>query len=177
MFAPILAVTLAVTLATPQPPSNPLRLDIEIDPIAFALDGFSLHVGIGQGRYRLDLGAFGLTVPEAIHGQKDFQSSFAGYGAKFDVFLNDDGWGPFAGIEGGFTRMTVVDIETSRSADDSAFGGGLRAGWRIQLPKDFYLSPWIGVGYRFGQDLNVAGRTYDNNPITIFPTVHLGRRF
>jgi hypothetical protein len=56
-------------------------------------------VGIGKGRYRFDLGAFGLTLPEAIHGQKDFRSSFTGYGAKFDVFLNEDGWGLFAGVQ------------------------------------------------------------------------------
>lgn len=162
---------------TPAPATNPLRLDIEIDPIAYALDGFSLHVGLGKGRYRLDLGAFGLELPEAIHGQEDFRSSFAGYGAKLDVFLHDDGWGPFMGLEGGFTTMTIVDTLSSQSAEDRAFGGGLRAGWRIQLPSSFYITPWVGVGYRFSEDPQIAGRTYENSPITNFPTVHFGHRF
>jgi hypothetical protein len=176
MITSMLLSSLLVATAPASAP-NPLRLDIEIDPIAYALDGFSLHLGMGTGRYRLDLGAFGLELPEAIHGQRDFRSSFAGYGAKFDVFLHDDGWGPFMGFEGGFTTITIVDTLSSRSAEDRAVSGGVRAGWRIQLPSDFYVTPWVGVGYRFSEDAQIAGRTYQNNPITVFPTFHLGYRF
>lgn len=174
------AETSNTTAELPAPKTQdhaPIHVDVEIDPIAYALDGFSLHVGLNKGRYRLDLGAFGLAMPEFVHGQDGFDASFAGFGGKFDVALHEDGWGPFASLEGAYTRLTVRDRQTTQSADDPALGVGVRVGWRFNVVDNFYVVPWVGVGYRFGSDVNVAGRVFENNNITVFPTVHLGYRF
>ncbi|REL32920.1 hypothetical protein DYD21_13970 [Rhodohalobacter sp. SW132] len=61
--------------------------DIDIDPIAFALNGFSIHGGYVTGAYRFDLGIFGLDLPEWVHGNEDFDSSFIGAGWKVDRFF------------------------------------------------------------------------------------------
>ncbi|MFO0658259.1 MAG: hypothetical protein U0165_00270 [Polyangiaceae bacterium] len=50
--------------------TSEFHADFEVDPTAYVLDGYSLHVGLGQGRFRLDLGAFAMKVPGAIHGNK-----------------------------------------------------------------------------------------------------------
>ncbi len=85
-----------------------LRADVEIDPTAFVLDGFSLHSGLGTGHWRVDLGVFGMTVPEAVHGQDGFDLSFDGYGATLQCFLFKPQTGGFVGVDGGVIRARVA---------------------------------------------------------------------
>src|SRR5262245_36496062 len=62
---------------TPAPaPSRALdprfHADVEIDPTAYVLGGYSLHVGLGWRRVRVDLGAFAMTLPGAFVPGDDF---------------------------------------------------------------------------------------------------------
>lgn len=155
-----------------------LTLDVEIDPIAYLASGYSLHVGFERSRYRLDLGAFAAELPEPIHGNEGFDVRYGGFGAKLDIFLDRDRSGAFAGIEAGRIDVDVVDRATQMLEATSRFQAGLRAGWRIALPSDFYVTPWIGVGYAVGAgDRMVANRMFRDSPIVVFPTVHFGRLF
>jgi hypothetical protein len=158
--------------------SNRLQVDVEIDPIAYVASGYSLHAGFGWNRYRVDLGAFAAEMPEFMHGNEDFEVGFDGYGAKFDVFWRTDRVGPFAGVQAGLVNVSVVE-KASRIVDtDTRFQPGARIGWRIGMPADFYLTPWVGVDYAFGAaDRVVAGKTFEEGHWSFFPTVHVGRRF
>jgi len=151
--------------------------DLELDPTAYALDGFSLHAGVGWGKLRLDLGVFGLTVPEFVHQQHDFDVAFDGYGVKVQYFPFAEQRGLFFGLDGAYSRSSVRLEGSQLSARDNQFALGGNAGYRIDLVGGFYLTPWLGVAYAFGaQDVTLGGKTFTANPLIIFPALHLGFR-
>lgn len=153
------------------------RFDFELDPLAYALDGYSLHVGAGWGRYRFDVGNFALGLPSWLHGQEDFKASFGGFGVKLDAFLNDEEQvGAFVGLESAYTVVQIQDDRTRQSASARTISAGARIGYRFELPANLYVSPWVGFGYRLGDMPVAGGRAFEMSPWTIFPTIHLGYR-
>lgn len=153
------------------------RFDFEIDPLAYALDGYSLHVGAGWGRYRFDVGNFALGLPQWLHGQEDFDASFGGFGVKLDAFLNDEQQlGAFLGLESSYTVIRVEDERSGQSDSARTISAGARVGYRFELPANLYVSPWVGFGYRFGGLPVAGGRTFEMSPWAVFPTIHIGYR-
>jgi hypothetical protein len=167
----------AAPLASSEPPA-PVEVDVEIDPIAYVASGYSLHVGLGRGRYRLGLGAFAAALPQVFHGNDGFDVGMHGFGAKLDVFWRGERAGPFAGLEAGLVDLAVVDQASSTLDRGNRFLAGARIGWRFALPAAFYATPWVGVGYAFGaSDRTIAGRPFSDSPLVVFPTLHVGRVF
>jgi hypothetical protein len=181
MTKPTLLLALLTTAALLSPaaadvPAD-LRADAEIDPTAYALGGYSLHVGAGAGRVRVDLGAFALDVPDFVHGNDGFSSSFHGYGAKLQVFASPARRGAFAGIGLGLVEQTVRRDGSASAAFDTQGSIDLHVGWRFELPAQLYATAWIGGGRTIGEDdLVVDGEAFDQSPWTVFPAVHLGYR-
>ncbi len=156
----------------------PDHADVEIDPTAYALSGNSIHVGIGFGHLRVDLGNFGLALPQFTHGDDGFDVRFDGFGAKLHYYLRTEQTGLFVGAGASLARVRVHLQGTDLGADDKQLGTGVEVGYRIALPGHFYVTPWLGVGYDFGADkVTLGGKTYDPNPVTIFPAIHLGYQF
>lgn len=157
----------------------PLHVDAEIDPTAYVLSGNSIHVGIGTGKLRVDLGNFALAVPEFVHGNDGFDAAFDGYGVKLQLFpFSDEQHGMFAGVDGGVSRVLVQRQGTDLAARHTEVGFGVHIGYRISIVDRFYATPWIGVGYQFGaKDATLAGATYKSTSFNIFPAVHLGYQF
>lgn len=180
-LATALLVTLAVPAGADAPPApvGPVdprfHADVEVDPTAYVLDGYSLHAGLGWERWRLDLGAFALAVPDFVHGQDGFEQSFDGYGAKVQYFFFAPQRGLFAGLDAGVAR-TLVRLEGTDSARrDTQVSVGVNAGYRIEIAGGVYATPWVGVGYAVGaEDVTLGGKTFDGNPWLFFPAVHLG---
>lgn len=164
--------------ATDRSPSS-FHGDFEVDPTAYVLDGFSLHVGLGWKRLRVDLGNYAMALPRALGGSPDFDVSFDGYGAKAQLFLfSDEQRGGFVGVDAGVTRMNVRRDGTDLANRQSLLGVGVNLGWRFTFGPHFYATTWIGFGYSFGaSDVTLAGATYTPSRFTIFPAVHLGYRF
>jgi hypothetical protein len=153
-----------------------MRFDVEVDPIAYALDGYSLHVGVGSGRYRFDVGNFALGMPQWLHGQDGFDARFGGFGVKLDAYLNPAQTGGFVGLESAYTLISVVDRRSGQQGTGRGVSAGVRVGWRFELASGFYATPWVGVGYRFGEEVAAGGRAFEMSPWTVFPTVHIGYR-
>jgi len=174
MKALAVAILAVPALAT----ADSLHADVEVDPTAYALDGDSVHVGVGTGRLRVDLGSFAERLPQFVHGDDGFDVSFSGFGAKLQVFLSDDRRGWFAGVDGGVLRILAQRQGSDEAATEHEVSVGVHAGYRIQLPGDFYVTPWLGVGYDFGaRDITLAGATYRPSAISVFPAVHFGYAF
>ncbi|MDO9019299.1 MAG: hypothetical protein Q8S73_25185 [Deltaproteobacteria bacterium] len=164
--------------AAPAAQPSRLHLDVEIDPTAYILRGYSLHVGIGWRRLRVDLGAYAMAMPEFMHGNPDFDVSFHGFGVKAQLFPLAEQRGLFVGIDTGLARPLVQRRDTDLARSGLQVSVGAHVGWRFPIIAGLYVTPWIGVSYSFNaQDVTLANRTYANNPITVFPAVHIGYRF
>jgi hypothetical protein len=169
---------LVLALLSSTASAAPIHGDVEVDPTAYALSGNSIHAGIGYAHWRLDLGNFGLAVPQFVHGDDGFDVAFDGYGAKLHWYWRDDQTGPFVGAGASLVRVHVHLQGTDLRADDRQLGTGIEVGYRIALPAGFYVTPWIGVGYNFSVDsVMLGGKTFDPDPVTVFPAVHVGYRF
>lgn len=164
--------------AAPEPAGAELSADVEVDPTAYALAGYSVHAGLNLGHWRLDLGAFALSVPEFVHGNKDFDASFNGYGVKVQYFFADTHDGFVLGLDAGHIRSLVQRKGSDLAATDQALSLGVNAGYRFKLYTGLYATPWLGVGYALGsEDITLGGATFEAQPVTIFPAVHLGYAF
>jgi hypothetical protein len=182
-----LVIALFVVIASPLRAAAPrageetkstFHADAEIDPIAYVLSGYSLHVGFGWDRARVDLGAFALDVPEFIHGDDAFDVSFHGYGVKFQYFLFAEQRGLFVGVDSALVRNLVRRRGTDLAALDVQVTAGVNAGYRFELGAGFYFTPWLGLGYAFeSDDVTLDGETFEQQPALVFPAIHLGYRF
>jgi len=151
--------------------------DAEVDPIAFALSGYSAHVGYQVSHLRADLGIYGAKVPEVWHGNEGWTERTKGVGAKLDWTGSDQGL--FAGVDGEYNRTKYTWRYTAESVSRSAPAVGGRVGYRFVLSQTrLYISPWVGIDYTFGEiGASIGGRKFDEKRISLFPTVHLGWRF
>ena len=169
------AAILLLLVASPALAASPLRVDVEVDPIAYALDGYSLHVGLGAGAWRVDLGAFAATLPEVAHGQTGFDASFSGFGMKLDRTFGEDGMGLALGLEAGLSHLLVR--RDDRAAVMRLGTVTARVGYRLPLGEHFFVMPWVGVGAYLGaRDVAVGDATWAQPVALVFPTVHVGYR-
>jgi len=175
----LLATTALLVAMTASAAAEPPGVDVEVDPIAYALDGYSLHVGVTHDRWRFDLGAFAIGVPEAVHGNDGFSASFDGIGAKVQYFPLAPARRLFVGVGADMARLLVERDGSQLAERTTGVSAGVHVGWRIGLPYDLYLTPWVSVGYALtGADpITLGGATFEQSPWTIFPTVHLGYTF
>lgn len=151
------------------------HLDVETDPTAFALAGNSLHVGLGRGNWRVDLGNFGLKLPSFAVGNDNFNVRFDGFGSKLQYFVRPSQRGWFVGLEGAVTRVAITHQASDVTSLRTQVGVGVQAGFRIMLTDHLYATPWLGVGYQLGaRDAVIDGARYANPTISVFPAVHVG---
>jgi hypothetical protein len=187
---PLVAMLVAVPVRAPAQDSmlpsrrteaaatDTLHADAETDPTAFVLSGYSLHLGLGAGHLRFDLGPYAIDIPEFLHGNHDFDVRVNGFRIKAQWFILEGQVGPFVGVDGGWAEALLWRLGTSLAASQTWFGPGVNAGWRIALPAGFHVTPWIGIQHDFGTtNVTLAGSTFRASAVSVFPAVHLGYRF
>jgi hypothetical protein len=149
--------------------------DVEVDPTAYILDGFSLHAGLGWNAFRLDLGVFAMAVPRAVHGQDGFDQSFDGYGLKFQWFPFHKQSGLFTGVDAGMARSLITRRENQLAHRDRQASVGIHGGYRLEITGGLYATAWLGLGYAVGtEEVVLDDRTFKPNPWTVFPAIHIG---
>ena len=94
----LLTILTLVFVTMSHNPANARGLDIEIDPLAYALNGYSLHLGFNTDMGRFDLGVFGLELDESLLETTSISSEMKGVGVKWD-FITPKQSGVFAGLE------------------------------------------------------------------------------
>ncbi|RBP77971.1 hypothetical protein EBI01_19585 [Marinomonas rhizomae] len=152
-------------------------LDIEIDPLAYALNGHSVHFGFGENQFRFDIGVFGLDAPEAFHGDERYDLRFDGYGVKLD-YLFGRYYGAFIGLEANSSKVKYTLKSTNQTTTRTQISLGPRIGYRIMYSKNITITPWIGIDFNLDHDdVSLNGQKFDSSPISLFPTVHLGWKF
>jgi|GEM_PF-1069828 len=155
-----------------------LRLDIELDPLAFVANGFSVHGGLRFGRFRFDLGAFGADVPGFFLTAEGFDVRMTGFGTKLDYRFFGQGSSPFVGVE--FARVKKEIMHRASRAREAFFQHtvGIRVGYQIALYRGLYLVPWLGIGFPIERrDVRLGGAELPKEGvISFFPTIHIGYR-
>lgn len=159
------------------------RFEVEADPIAFILNGYSFHAGYTMGHLRFDAGVFGIKQPDFALENKLFSVFSSGGGIKVDYLLRRNR-GLFFGLQSDY----VTDKIGLKSEDDtrsvSGMTLGLRTGYRFMFGKKerqfkgLYLVPWVGLIHSLNPSVvTKGGQTYTQASWSIFPTIHLGYRF
>lgn len=154
--------------------------EAEVDPTAYALKGFSAHVGrpIFAGRLRLQAGAFGAETPEWIHGNSGFTEYSSGGTFKVDCFLLRPLSGLFVGLDSNYSRVRYELDQTHERRYRDMVGLGPRVGYRFDVGNHFYMSPWFSVDRQFNaKDVSISGKTFHEKEYSLFAAVHLGWRF
>ncbi|WP_169739280.1 autotransporter outer membrane beta-barrel domain-containing protein [Dyadobacter crusticola] len=169
------------SIAQRQPLQN--RFELEADPIAFILNGYSLHAGYTMSHMRFDIGIYGIKQPKFALENKHFSVFSSGVGLKADYLLRKNK-GLFFGLQSDY----ATDKISLRTSDDSqSVSGltlGLRAGYRFMLGskenqyRGFYLVPWVAFIHSFNpSNVTRNAQQYIQSQWSVFPTIHLGYRF
>lgn len=155
-----------------------LHLDLEVDPTAYALSGYSVHLGVGWRRLRVDLGVYAMDVPAFIHGNDGFDAAFAGAGAKLQYFPLAAQRRLFFDLGFGVSRREITLAESGESTRDIATSIGASTGYRFGLPYGFYATPWAGINVDLDHTrAMVGGRSFAMSRVTPFAAIHVGYRF
>lgn len=157
---------------------------VEVDPIAYALKGYSVHVIYQVNKFSFDAGIFGIQPPEGFTGNKGFLEKMNGAGIKAHYhFSGIKGW--FTGLSAGYSSMDIKHKASGSSDTGKSVGIGADAGYRFFFWKDqngrptgLYLMPWVSIGYDVYQEkINIIEKEYKQQPVSFFPTIHIGYRF
>jgi len=151
---------------------------LETDPLAFALKGYSLHVARESGFYRLSAGVFAADVPEWVHGNAGFESSVRGVGLKLHYDLSPSRRGAFVGTELSSVRTRIERTDLAQAVSRDSLNVGVEAGYRQELGRGFYVTPWVALSYDLdAADVPVGDRVFKWRAAGGFAAIHLGYRF
>src|SRR5688572_28371349 len=79
---------------------------VEIDPIAYALKGYSVHALYQVDKLSFDLGVFGIQPPDGYTGNKGFREKMNGVGVKAHYhFSGIKGW--YTGFSANYSNLDV----------------------------------------------------------------------
>ncbi|AEF56285.1 hypothetical protein [Marinomonas posidonica] len=154
-----------------------MAFDVEVDPFAYALSGHSVHFGFGENNFRFDIGLFGADIPEAFHGNENYEQEFTGYGVKLD-YLFGRYEGLFVGIEAQTSEYKYTLKSTKENTTRTQTSFGPRIGYRIMYSKNMTITPWLGIDFNLEHDdIVLSGEKFESSTVSLFPTVHLGWKF
>ena len=151
---------------------------LEADPIAFLLQGYSLHGGIEYSMFRLQLGVFAAKLPADLRDNKHFTVEQNGLGLKYDYFGNEP-TGGFLGLEYGYTKLTYKHSASGDKERRQANLAGIRVGYKYIIKQQFYVTPWLAIKRNISgaRTVKLSGDEYHESEWILFPTIHVGVQF
>jgi hypothetical protein len=158
--------------------SRSQTINLEVDPIPYTFNGFSLSGGVDLDRISFELEVFGIDVPRAFHGNEGFSQYVRGTSARAAYFFSGTGGGLFTGLDLDLSSATFTLKATGSEESRTQVTAGLSVGYEWPLTDHLYVKPWAGLGYMFtASDITIDGRTFERNTLRPFPAVNLGWRF
>lgn len=160
-----------------------IHLELETDPIAYLLKGYSFHAAVTHHHFRYSLGIFGIDPPDFLLTNDAFDVFTNGVDFKTDYLFNKDTKGLFVGVQANYGRDRIK-YGSSFSQDIWGLNLGIRTGYRFmfgkndQASKGFYLVPWTALLYATNAKTIIHdGQEYQQAKWVPFPTLHIGWRF
>ena len=165
-------------LVTLTPSAAYSQVEVEADPIAYVLNGYSGHLAYVFDPARVSVGVFGVDVPQFFHGNEGWDLRSRGATVKVDYLISKLK-GLFVGIDTGYQRSEYTLESAEETEDQDLFGAGVRTGYRYFFrDTGFYVVPWVSVSYQFNaEDIVINGERFEQGQVQVFPTLHLGWRF
>ena len=154
------------------------HVDLEVEPLAYAFGGAGGHVGLQVGDWKYEIEAFGLEVPESLHGNDGFTAAPLGVELHFERRFGDGPGGFYAGPEVGAARLDLTH-DSGTSEEHTRYSVGVRGGytWYPGLG-NLYVSPVVGVSYTLnGDNVTIGGDTFESAPLSPWGTIGIGWSF
>ncbi|MFC4874186.1 hypothetical protein [Negadavirga shengliensis] len=163
--------------------SEAVGLEIETDPLAYFLSGYSFHLAYTFKHIRASMGVFGIEQPGFFLGNEKLAVFSSGYDLKAD-YLFGNLRGLFLGVQMTYGKETIELKNGQAREENNGFTYGIRSGYRIMLGKKdkqfkgLYVIPWIALMHAPGaKPVQVGPEEYRPAAWIPFPTVHIGYRF
>jgi len=156
--------------------------EIEIDPIAYMLKGYSIHGIYNYKHLRFDLGYYGIETPGKLTGNENYNIKSTGFGIKANYLIKKVN-GFYTGIDLGYCESIATENESKLNDTGHNISLGTHIGYRIflfPLQKNvlngLYLTPWAGISYNHVYD-KIKFENYKDSKFGYFATFHIGYRF
>jgi hypothetical protein len=149
-----------------------------VEPLAYAFGGAGGHIGLRVGDWKYEVEAFGLEIPQSLHGNDGFTAAPLGVELHFERRFDDGPGGFYAGPKVGAARFDLTH-DSGTSEEHTRYSVGVRGGytWYPGLG-DLYLSPVVGVSYTLnGEDVTIGGDTFESAPLSPWGTIGIGWSF
>ncbi len=155
---------------------------LEADPLAYINKGYSIHPGYENWGLRFDLTFVKVDFPESFEKQfyktAKFDLITKIHGIKIDYIGKRKNWtkGAFVGVDINRQKLQFTHRTTLSAKNLSAYYAGLRVGYKINIYKGFYITPWTAYWYNFGhlQTYQVNNDKVSTNKTDWILTIHLG---
>ena len=181
LFLILLLTTMVYHQAVAQSKESQNSFDIEADPIAFILKGYSFHIGYMVSHVRFDAGFYGIEQPSSFVGNDKFSIFSSGIGIKADYYFQNNK-GLFTGLQSDYytDKITLKVNDNTQTINNISIG--LRGGYRVVFGNkernNFYLVPWVALIYSPNAEKIFFGQeNYQQSAWSVFPTLHVGYRF
>lgn len=162
---------------------NHPHLEIEVDPLAYILKGYSFHSALIFSRMRYSFGIVGIKQPDFFLNNDAFSVYTTELDFKTD-YLFSGIKGFFAGVQLTYGKDKVGLTDEKHREDIWSATMGIRVGYRLMFGKrenqykGFYISPWLAWLYTPDAKTVQRGREMYRQPKWFpFPALHLGWRF
>ncbi|MCI4647135.1 hypothetical protein [Phaeodactylibacter sp.] len=159
-------------------------LYFEADPLAYINQGYSIHLGYENWKWRtrFDLTTVRVDYPETfedfLYGTTAFDLVIRIDGIKVDYLLNkkDLNKGAFVGVDINSTRLLLTHRETGGEEVINEVNIGIRGGYKLNIWKGFYITPWAALWLDAANEQEfVVGNDKISNPgWSWLVTAHLG---
>jgi len=155
---------------------------IEADPFAYINKGYSIHLGYENWAMRFDLTKvkvdFPISFEEAFYNSTAFDLRTNIHGIKVDYIGNRKNWtkNAFIGLDVNHQTLNFVHRESYQQKNLNAFYVGVRAGYKINLFKGFYITPWAALWKNVAsiQSYSIGDDIVTTNEWDWITTLHLG---
>lgn len=154
----------------------------EVDPFAYINKGYSLHLGYENWGWRFDLTKvkvdFPIAFEEAFYNTEAFDLVSNIVGFKIDYIGHRENWtrGAFVGLDVNRQKLGMTHRSTEMSKDLNTFNIGIRVGYKINIYKGFYVTPWAALwkNVMAEESFTVGEDTISSNEWDWITTLHIG---